>query len=235
MLRYLRDGAWLDARRTAGLDARLLAYNPELDVLGCVRGCACWGGGMHRPRRAAGSPAERPACPLCPRSYFRAALRWQPAGRVRADCWVSALPVSSFTPAALARSAGSRQRLAATVLLAAMVVGRAVVLLRRLLGKLRQLQAAASSPASGGASPARLAARTLTWLKSSLGSRRHARAPPRRQSATATGSALLQAAVTDRLLLLDLVTTALMLLAVVLLGAALVAEQRLELRLSYSL
>lgn len=34
MLRYLRDGSFLDDAQSASLDARLLTYNPGLDVLG---------------------------------------------------------------------------------------------------------------------------------------------------------------------------------------------------------
>lgn len=34
MLRYLRDAAFLDDAQSAALDARLLTYNPALDVLG---------------------------------------------------------------------------------------------------------------------------------------------------------------------------------------------------------
>lgn len=31
---YLRDGLFLDSAQTAALEARLLTYNPALDVLG---------------------------------------------------------------------------------------------------------------------------------------------------------------------------------------------------------
>lgn len=160
-------------------------------------------------------------------SYFRAAIRWQAAGRVSVQCWASALPVSAFTLTALRHSAGSRKRLTATVLLAVMVVARAAVLLRRLLSKLHAPQTARDSPSR---SPSGLTARSLSWLRSR---RRTAPAPaPQRQAAPV---ALLQAAVTDRLLLLDLVTTALMLLALVLLVACLIAEQRFDIRVLYSL
>lgn len=34
VLRYLRDGSFLDDAQSASLDVRLLTYNPALDVLG---------------------------------------------------------------------------------------------------------------------------------------------------------------------------------------------------------
>lgn len=39
VVRYLRDGAFLDAARSASLDARMLTYNAALDVLGWVPAC----------------------------------------------------------------------------------------------------------------------------------------------------------------------------------------------------
>lgn len=180
--------------------------------------------GRGRVARGVGAACSPRAHALCPpfiaRSYFRARIRWEAAGRIGADCWVSALPVSSFSPAALRTSGSSRQRLAAALLLAVLVASRVTVLARHLLRKLRQ----GSQQAGAGGSPS-AQSRTHSWLLRRMGSRGGS---PRRPS-------LLAAAVTDRLLMLDLITSGLMLLALVLLSAALAAEQNLELRADYKL
>ncbi|PRW20834.1 hypothetical protein C2E21_8605 [Chlorella sorokiniana] len=113
VLRYLRDGSFLDDAQSASLDVRLLTYNPALDVLG----------------------------------YFRGRIQWEAAGHVAANCWASAMPIASFTPASLRHSGGNRQRLAANVLLGVLVAARAALLLRRLLRKLRAQQRSAAGTA----------------------------------------------------------------------------------------
>lgn len=223
ILRYLRDASFLDPAQSVALDVRLLTYNAALDVMGCAR-CACLAAACalaQMPANCRPFP-PLPSPPLSPSAmcrYFHALIRWQPAGRISIHCWASALPVSSFHPAALRHSAGSRQRLAAVVLLAALVVGRAAVLLRTLLRKLRAQQPQGGA-AAGHTEAVRPAAGPLCWLRLQRQPSLHG---------------LLHAAVGDRLLLLDLATAALMLAALVLLAASLAVEQRLEVRPDYSL
>ena len=152
-----------------------------------------------------------------PFSYFRGRILWEAAGRIAAHCWVSALPIASFTPASLRHSGGNRQRLAANVLLGVLVAARAAVLLRRLLRKLRAQQGGAGGASSAASSRAASFLRSLSW--------RHKQPapppPPQQQQRRAAQPSLLVVAVGDRLLFLDLITTALMLLALVLMTTSL--------------
>jgi hypothetical protein len=209
VLRYLRDGSFLDDAQSASLDVRLLTYNPALDVLG----------------------------------YFRGRIQWEAAGHVAANCWASAMPIASFTPASLRHSGGNRQRLAANVLLGVLVAARAALLLRRLLRKLRAQQCSAAGTAGtagGSTASSAVASRAASFLRSLSLRRRQpaqqAQQPQQqKQQQRATPPSLLVVAVADRLLLLDLVTVALMLLALVLLSASLAVEQSFDVRVDYTL
>lgn len=85
-VQYLRDGSFLDAS-TAGLALRLVTYNPQLDVIGCVQ---CWDISIAYPRVLKGPDLwggglchclQLELLPLLCRIY-RADAVWSPAGGI---------------------------------------------------------------------------------------------------------------------------------------------------------